>query len=305
MITDQLNLNRLRIFAVVYRHASMTSASKELHLTQSGVSQHIHALEEALGLTLFDRVKQRLVPTSAAATLYSTCKESLDRLEGTISGLKGLDQGITGMVGIGMPIEFGNNLVMPAIARFTRKHPEVRFRIRLGLASEMDERLLSGELDFAFIDSFNMNQRITTAAVYDEILSLCIPRTLIKLNGPPRHKREYYEKLDYVEYQEGEPILRLWFAHHLGGAHPALNVRASVMDVHGVARLIAHGAGAGVLPSYLLPKLGKDSRAIVQFEGSGKPLKNTISLAYLRERSFSPAARAALEWLRDALEKRL
>ena len=57
MLIDQLNLNQLRIFESVYRTQSMTQAAVELGLTQSGVSQHIRALEDVLGLSLFDRIK--------------------------------------------------------------------------------------------------------------------------------------------------------------------------------------------------------------------------------------------------------
>jgi DNA-binding transcriptional LysR family regulator len=43
MIIDHINLNHLRIFQSVYKTQSMTTAAGELHLTQSGVSQHIKA----------------------------------------------------------------------------------------------------------------------------------------------------------------------------------------------------------------------------------------------------------------------
>ena len=73
-----LNLNYLRIFLTVYRTKSMTQAAKQLHLTHSGVSQQIKALEEALDITLFDRINRRIIPTSEAEILYSECSKHLD-----------------------------------------------------------------------------------------------------------------------------------------------------------------------------------------------------------------------------------
>ena len=46
MIINNLNLNHLLVFECVFRNGSMTAASKELHLTQSGVSQHMKSLED-------------------------------------------------------------------------------------------------------------------------------------------------------------------------------------------------------------------------------------------------------------------
>ncbi|MCC6137911.1 MAG: LysR family transcriptional regulator, partial [Bdellovibrionaceae bacterium] len=59
MLLDQINMNYLRIFEAVYRTRSMTQAANELHLTQSGISQHIKSLEDTLDLQLFDRIKQK------------------------------------------------------------------------------------------------------------------------------------------------------------------------------------------------------------------------------------------------------
>ena len=78
MLIDQINLNQLRVFESVYRSKSMTHAARELHLTQSGVSQHIKALEDVLELKLFDRIKQKLVPTPSAKELYASTAKSFE-----------------------------------------------------------------------------------------------------------------------------------------------------------------------------------------------------------------------------------
>jgi DNA-binding transcriptional LysR family regulator len=298
MIIDTINLNHLRIFECVYRTRSMTAAAQELHLTQSGVSQHVKAFEDVLGVRLFDRIKQRLVPTKAAGSLFERCKQSLYSIEEVLSEVKGGEKRLSGTVTVGMPIEFGNNVVVPLLSRFGLAHPGVRFALKLGFASAMNERLLTGEIDFAFVDQYRMDPRIETRKVYDEILDLCAsPELLKRSGGAPKHARKYFEGLDYVEYQKDEPILRMWFEHHLDSRNLKLNVKATVMDVQGLARLVLSGLGAGVLPHHLVLKLQKEGHKLHAFKGCGKPLKNGISVAYLRERTQSPAAQAALDAL--------
>ena len=300
MNIDNINLNHLRIFESVFRSKSMTTAARELHLTQPGVSQHMKALEEGLGIRLFDRVKQRLVPTSAATELFNTCVQGLAGIERTITELKGGDHRLAGTVSIGMPIEFGNNIVLPLLAEFCKKHPAVRVALRYGFATEMSEAVLSGALDFAFVDEFSMDKRIFVDKVYDETLYLCASQAMMagmKKAGAVRNTRDYFETLEYIDYQAGEPLLRMWFRHHLKARELRLNVRATVMDVQGVARLITSGLAAGVLPGHLVEKLDSAGHRMHTFKGCGKPLKNSISVCYLEERSFSPAARAALDEL--------
>ncbi|MBC7691182.1 MAG: LysR family transcriptional regulator [Methylotenera sp.] len=300
MIIDHINLNHLRIFECVYRTRSMTAASQELHLTQSGVSQHIKTFEEGVGVRLFDRIKQRVVPTTQADLLFEQCTKSLRDLEQVFAEVRGTQKQLAGRVTIGMPIEFGNNVVLPLLAKFAKKHSLVKFNFKLDFASVMNEMLLDGKIDFAFVDDFTMDRKIAITPVYDEVLELCISPDLLKKAGTDKNSKQFFESLDYVEYQKDEAILRKWFDHHVGGKNLRLNVKATIMDVQGLAQLILTGTGAGVLPRHLVLKLQKDGHKIHIFKGSGDPLKNSISIAHHRERSQSPAAQTALSWLTES-----
>jgi DNA-binding transcriptional LysR family regulator len=305
MFLNKINLNQLRIFETVYRTKSMTVAAHELHLTQSGVSQHMKALEDALGVRLFDRIKQRLVPTAAAATLFAKCTASFEEIERALAKISGKEAELSGTVMLGMPIEFGNNIILPMLARFSERHPQVRYELRLGFASEMNDLLIRGEADFAFIDNFTVDRRITTDPVFDEILDLCIHPELLKKFGPEptREQKKYFEKMPYVEYQRGSPVIRMWFAHHLGTRHLEIDTVTTVMDVQAIAQLIRLKTGAGVLPHHLVSKLKDEGHEIHSFRGCGKPVKNEISVAYLRERSHTSAAKELLNFLKAELKE--
>lgn len=302
MLIDQINLNHIRIFESVFRTGSMTLAADELSLTQSGVSQHIKSLEDVLKVKLFDRINQRLVPTAQAVVLYEKCSHGLQNIEGALAQVTGRDQELSGTISIGMPIEFGNNLVIPLLTRFAQANPFVRYKLRLGFANEMNESLLRGDLDFAFVDEFNMDRRITTEKVYNETLELCIHQDTMKEKMSSKQNRAFFESLTYIDYQQGEPVLRMWFAHHLKTKHLSLNVRTYVMDVQGIANLILSGMGAGVLPSHYVRRLEKEGGKIYAFRGCGRALLNSISVAYLEKRSHSTATLALLENLKSWLK---
>ncbi len=302
MLIDQINLNQLRVFESVYRTKSMTHAARELHLTQSGVSQHIKALEDVLELKLFDRIKQKLVPTPSARELYKHTAKSFEDIENILSKLKKTDKELTGMVSIGVPIEFGNNIIIPLLFDFQKKHPKVRFKIRQGFPFEMNNLLLAGELDFAFVDSFAMDKGVTTEVVYNEELDLCVSK---KLGLPQKTQTdfEFYEKLSYVDYQEEQSVLSLWMKHHTQMKGAELDVRAYVMDAQAISRMILQGVGAGVLPGHLVQNLVAQDADIQVLKGSGKPLFNAISLAYLEEKTLNSSSKAVFDFLRQGLKK--
>lgn len=295
MILDNLNLNHLRLFECVYRTKNMTKAAEELHLTQSGISQHIKSLEDNLGVKLFDRVRQRLVPTHAGANLYEQCHKGLHDIESVLEDIKGIKKELSGHVSIGIPVEFGNNIVLPILSQFCKKHSRVSFTVKYGYAYEMNDLLLNGDLDFAFVDAFGFDRRIHTEVVYNETLILCASKEYMKNLPEPEFSKKYFEALDYVRYMPGEPVLRMWFKHHVKHSNLNLNVRATALDVQGVAHLILLGMGLGVLPRHHILKLGRIKNKLYIFNGNEQPLKNDISIAYLRERSHSQVTKILLE----------
>jgi len=59
-------LSSLRAFEDAAHHMSLSRAAEELHVTPAAVSHQVKAVEEDLGIKLFDRENRRLTPTQEA-----------------------------------------------------------------------------------------------------------------------------------------------------------------------------------------------------------------------------------------------
>ena len=120
----------------------MSHAARELHITQSGVSQHIRSLEDFLKVRLFDRIQQRIVPTTLATKLYGETLGSMERLEAVLHDVRGGVESLSGVVRIGMPVEFGVNRLMPLLGELGREHPALRFEARLDFVERQPAQFL-------------------------------------------------------------------------------------------------------------------------------------------------------------------
>ncbi len=303
MLIEQLNLNLLRVFTAVFEQKSMTKAAENLFMTQSGVSQNIKTFEDFVGVILFDRIKQRLVPTTKAKFLYDNCKKILADLDRTLIDVTGRDDLISGEVTIGLPLEFGNNIILPIISQMGSLYPGISFKIKYGYATEFNKLLLTGDLDFAFIDSYGVDPQIKTKEVISETLCLvCSTSYRSKFHSGDNIK--LFQKLDYVDYEEGAPVLNLWFKHHLKLKYDLkLRVRASLMDVQGMSRVISEGLGAGILPLHVVRRLESEGHKLHIFLEGKRPLKNTISLALLDGRTQTPAVSIMIDKILENLSK--
>lgn len=302
MFLDNINLNLLRIFEAVCRTGSMTKAAHEIHLTQSGVSQNIKNLEDFLGLALFDRVKGKTIPTPKGHELFLIVKKQLGELENTLAHLLDEDFVLKGEIHLGIPIEYGNSFVLPLAAQFSQIHPKVSFKFFYGHASQMNHMILKGELDFAIVDSFHLDNQIETFEVGYEVHTLCGSKKYLDKFGVPSVTKEFLSRLDYVTYLEGAPVLTGWFQHHLKKCYFEGRVKATLMDVQGVAQLVAHGLGVGVLPKHVVDKRLKAGSDLYVFGQEMKPLYNRLSLASLKGRTLSFQVKAFVEHLQSNLK---
>lgn len=301
MLINNINLNHIRIFECVYRTCSMTKAAEELYMTQSGVSQHIRILEEMLDVPLFDRIKQRIIPTSAGRQLFEKCSQGLYQIEQALVEIKGDEQSLAGKIRLGIPIEFGNNIILPLLVDFAKKHPRISYHLEYGLSSTMNHLLLKGDLDFAIVDNFPMDRVIEVENLYEELLLLCCSENYLKGKKGSQDSKRYFESLDYVDFETSGPLTNAWFQHHFNAPNWSLHIRASLVDVQGMARMITKGLGVGILPDHQVEKLKKQNDNLHIFEGCGNPLVNKIGLATIRGKIRPPAVSALIDYLTHSL----
>jgi DNA-binding transcriptional LysR family regulator len=299
MRIPQTNLNGFKVFAAVFETLSMTEAANVLHLTQSGVSQHIKALEEELGVALFTRVGRKLVPTPMARDIFSDIAPVFERVYERLQKLSGETAEPEGSIRIGMPIEYGLNVVIPKLALIGQKYKKFTFEIQLDHAQVLNNQLMNGDIDFAFVDEHPMDRRIQFEPVGNEELLLCASREYMSRQSKVTYTQSYFENLEYVEYRGAEPILRRWMLHHLKRKNLHLNVRAHIMDVQGVAKFISQGLGVGMLPNHVVQKLLNEKQNLHVFEGKNKPLRNEIRLARLKNHEMNQAAQITLQELKN------
>jgi len=293
-----MNLNTFRVFLTVFEQRSMTLAASHLHLTQSGISQHIRSLEEELGFALFERVNKKLFPTAKGTELYNRGKRGVTEIENALNEIQRTEESPRGVVKLGLPVEFGNNVVIPELSKLGLKYPDVDYDITLDFATVLSGMVLRGELDCALIDRFDVDPSLKVETVASETLVLCGLKAYVKKFGPVKHTTGYFAQLHYVDYRAGEPIVRSWFRHHIHRHNMHIRVRAHVYDVQGISKFIRNGLGVGVLPDHVVSKLEKEGVDLYVYEGKRAPLKNDMCLIYLPLKDRALAQRMVMDCLR-------
>src|SRR6202051_476318 len=114
-------------FEAAARNLSFTKAAEELFITQSAVSRQIKALEEHLGVALFERRQRALALTEGGHVLYRVATDVLERLQAAADQLRAA--GRTRQLSLTTTTGFASLWLIPRLQRFTSLHPDVDVRI--------------------------------------------------------------------------------------------------------------------------------------------------------------------------------
>ena len=147
-------LRQIRAVIAVCEEGSFTRAAARENATQSGVSQHVAAVEKKLGVKLFERTAGGVTPTPAGYRYYKSCVEAVGALENAAEQARSLAGKVTGELRIGLMPTFTRAVLAPVLEDFVPRCPEVRLHIVEGYSNLLTEMVLDGELDFAVVPAF-------------------------------------------------------------------------------------------------------------------------------------------------------
>jgi LysR family tcuABC transcriptional regulator len=147
-------LRQIRAVIAVCEEGSFTRAAERENATQSGISQHVAAAEQALGVKLFERTPTGVTPTPAGLRYYKRCVEAVGALDQAADEARSLGRQVTGDLRIGLMPTFTRAVLAPVLDDFVPRCPEVRLHIVEGYSGLLTEMVLDDELDFAVVPAF-------------------------------------------------------------------------------------------------------------------------------------------------------
>lgn len=129
---------------------NITEASKNLHMTQPVISRTIKTLEDEYNSRFFERIGKKISPTEEGRLFYAKMSKIIHDIDNIKSDLKNEHNHKT--IKIGAAIMIGNFMLPEICTRVNELYPETTVKVTIAPASELKDKLLSNELDFALIE---------------------------------------------------------------------------------------------------------------------------------------------------------
>jgi DNA-binding transcriptional LysR family regulator len=166
---------RLKVFRTVAHHLNFRRASEDLFISQPAVTQQIKALEDEVGLPLFDRAGGRVLLTPVGEILFTYAKK-LKRIADEASQAIAEESGAhIGRLSLGASQTIGQYLLPNLMAGFLRENPRIELDAMSGNTDAVLEALTARTIDLALIEGPALRRDIAVEPFMEDHMVLVAP----------------------------------------------------------------------------------------------------------------------------------
>lgn len=290
---NRIDWNRARAFLATAGSGSLSAAARELGLTQPTLSRQVAALEEELGVTLFERVGKKLVLTPTGESLLGHVRTMGEAAAAMTVAASGSAQETEGRVSISATDAYAAYLLPDIVERIRREAPQITIVI---VSQNSLSDLRRREADIAIRHVRPDEDGLIGKLVCESTAHFYASRSWLARNGRPASIAEIAPQ-DLIAYEEIER-----FAEFMRG----VGVRASAGDFRMVSEnsvvvweMVKRGLGICIMSR----DIGDRTEGVVDLFPQMEPPRFPVWLVTHRELRTSRRIRLVYEILAEELAR--
>ncbi len=288
-----MDIYQLKTFVAVARERSITRASELLHLSQPAASAHIKAIEDALGLTLFERTSRGMSLTRDGERLLARAEQTLAAHQELMDEATRIKGHLTGKLRLGAGSNSNNEAMGRLLTILSERHPEVEVVLKHGTSLEVLTGIRNGSLDAGlYNEAGEPDPELTTIEVSQFEIYIVAPPGLVAASKPLDWRA--LADLPWIYPTASACCGRT--AEALFKTHQIRPKRIISVDREDVTRtLIAGGVGVGLLHADTAKQAQLRGEVEVLYKS---PTAVRTMLAQLASRAHDPLLTAATSIMR-------
>lgn len=283
-------LRQLQFFIAAAEQGSVTGAARVLSISQSSVTEAIRALENDLGVSLFERQARGLEITHLGSQFLRHAQQILADVSNARQAFRGQSDQEGGRLALGVTSLVAGYVLSDILSRFRRAHPKVELNVIEDSGEYLQHLLIGGELDVAVLLTSSVHDRM---ALNVETLLVSPYRLWLPL-GHPLGQADAITLDQLTEV----PLIQLMvdeIEESMRQLMAALAVKPTIAfrtrSVEAVRSLVATGAGLAILPGLVYRPWSLEGDRIEIRDVSGDLPTVQVGLAWRRGAPLSQPAR--------------
>jgi DNA-binding transcriptional LysR family regulator len=289
--------NRARAFLVTAEEGSLSAAARALGMAQPTLGRQVDALEEELGVVLFERAGRGLLLTPNGIELLDHVRSMGEAANRVSLAASGRSEAIEGTISITTSEIYGAHVLPEIVGRLRREQPAIEVEV---VASNQTLDLRRREADIA-IRSYRPTQpELIARKVADDPARFYATPAYLKRIGNPRSAKELSARGEFIGFQTTDSYVSAINALGLALTRKSYPIVTLNHLVH--YELTMQGIAVGMLPE----SVGDRERGLVAvLPDQIKPMPFEIWLTTHRELNNSRRVRTVFDFLATELSARL
>lgn len=289
-----MNLNQLRYFVAAAESGSFTSAASQYYISQTAVTQQIKALEELMGVPLFDRSSRPISLTPAGNAFLIDAKAILERVNRAMDRVQEASVGFVGSLRVGYTKGYERSSLSGKLKAFRTRYPNVLISCYRNETDALAAGLLRGEYDIIFTwDSTELAKDKNTVCRLAErdplMVAVYTNHPFARRDKLKRSELRNENILYMTPSSTGESAGDQHFFELYRNAGYQPNILFRSNDAESILMMVAAEEGISLLPAYVTKHQG-DSDDLVFIPLDGEEDAVEIIAAWLKE-SNNPVLR--------------
>lgn len=247
-----LDSRRLQQFCVLARTGSFTQTARELHLTQSGISHSMKALEHEAGCRLLDRLGKKVVLTQAGEQLLQHAEKILAEMSAARDSLSALGKWGKGRLRLGASTTACQHLIPTVLREFKESFPDHAITLEPGDTPALVDALLKHRIDLALTLEADSEPQLEFHPLFTDELYFIVSATH-PWAQQGKVEREEIPRQNYVLYSKGSVTFRL-IADYFRREQVVLNTVLEVGSMEATKELVKLGLGASIIAPWIARK---------------------------------------------------
>ena len=247
-----LDSRQLRAFSVLARTGSFTQTARELHLTQSGISHSMKALETDVGCRLLDRLGKKVVLTQAGEQLLQHAQKILSEMDSARDSLTQLGKWGKGRLRLGGSTTACQHLIPPVLREFKESFPDHVISLEPGDTPELVASLLRHRIDLALSLEAEKEPQLEFHPLFSDDLQFIVS-PLHPWARAKHIERNEIPRQNYILYSKRSITFRL-IEDYFRRDQMVLNAVIEVGSMEATKELVKLGLGISILAPWIARK---------------------------------------------------